>query len=55
MDFPIRKCNTVYRMKCNMDNKNSKFKMLAKLYIKLFTSSGSSIQINQVKVLQYTN
>ena len=55
MDLPIRKCNTVYGIKCNMDNKNSKFKMLAKLYIKLFLLSGSSIQINQVNVLQYTS
>ena len=39
--------NTIYRMKRNADNKMwAKFRMWPKSFIKLFTSSGSSSQIN---------
>ena len=45
-DF-FRKHNTIYRIKCNADNKTQSFKMWPKPFIKLSTSwPGSSLQIN---------
>ena len=43
----FRKYNTIYRIKCNADNKTQSFQMWPKPFIKSFTSSsGSSLQIN---------
>ena len=45
-DF-LKKYNTIYRIKCNADNKTQSVKMWPKSFIKSFTSwSGSSLQIN---------
>ena len=38
--------NAIYIIKCNADNKTQSFKMWPKSFITLFTSSGSSQQIN---------
>ena len=47
MKFFLRKYKTIYRIKCNADNKVPSFQMWPKPFIKSFTSSaGSSLQIN---------
>ena len=44
----FRKYNTIYRIKCNADNKTQSFRMWPKPFIIPFiSSSGSSLQINQ--------
>ena len=47
MKIFIRKYNTIYRIKCNADNKTQRFKIWSKSFIKSFlSSSGSSLQID---------
>ena len=46
-EVSFREYNTIYRIKCNADNKPQNFQMWPKPFIKSFTSSaGSSLQIN---------
>ena len=53
MKIFLRKYNTIYRIKCNVDNKNQSFEMWLKPFIKSFTSSSGSYL--HLKYLKFEN